>query len=277
MINKGMKHILLEILNNDTTYNKSATKFLKKTHPDMWADILELTSFLPDDAKPKQRVWHIVKDCYIRPKCPITNEYLTWCDKDYFKTSSRRAKQLLLHKNGVFKNGHTAESNEKRKQGNLKAVATGRRYRDINTYTDEMRQKCKETWVRNYGFDNPSKHPVIKKKISDAAIKHGATPKHLRPLRDLYYAKVKFYTGQSWQHHFDDINPMRLNRSEIDVDHIYSIQQGFRDNIPPYIIGHWTNLQMLGKSANNSKGMICWKTQEKLFEDFFQQLTWITG
>lgn len=269
MINKSMKNILLEIINNDTSYNKSATKMLKRTHTTLWREILTLTSFLNSDAKPKQRVWHILNDCYTRPICPITGEYLKWCEKDYFKTSSRRAKQLLAHKNGVFKNGHTPAANEKRKQGNLKAVEKGRQYRNIDTYTEELKQKSKATCLSKYGVDNPSKHPAIRKKISDIHIKNGATPKELRPLRDLYYQQVKYYTEKSWNCYFDNINPLRVNRSKVDLDHIYSKQQGFRESIPPYIIGHWTNLQMLDKRANYSKGMACGKTQEKLFEDFF--------
>ena len=54
-----MKSILQDIIDNDTSYNKSATKMLKKTHPELWADIVNATAFLPATAKPKQRIWHI--------------------------------------------------------------------------------------------------------------------------------------------------------------------------------------------------------------------------
>lgn len=83
---------------------------------------------------------------------------------------------------------------------------------------------------------------------------------------------MAYFTKATWRKEFDKINPTRLNRSEIDLDHIYSIQQGFRDNIPPFIIGHWTNLRMLEKTENYSKGMRCDKTQEQLFDDFFSAI-----
>ena len=51
-----MKNILLEIINNDNSYNKSATRYLYKSHPDLWQKILEQTNFLPYNAKPKQRI-----------------------------------------------------------------------------------------------------------------------------------------------------------------------------------------------------------------------------
>lgn len=267
-----MKNILLNIIDSDISYNKSATRYLYKTHPALWDDIIKKTSFLPSSAKPKQRVWHILNEVTDIPKCPITNCELKWCEKAYFVTANRTAKQLLKHRNGDYKNGHTAEANEKRRHGNLLAVKCGRKYRSKETYTELQKEKQRQTFLIKYGVDNPSKHPIVRQKISDANIANGATPKHLRSLRQLYYDQVVYFTKVSWQMEFDKINPARLNRSEVHLDHIYSIQQGFRDSIPPYIIGHYTNLQMLGKRENCSKGMKCSKTQEQLFTDFFKTI-----
>lgn len=268
-----MKNILLEIIANDISYNKSATRYLYRTHPNLWNQILEKTNFLPCDSLPKQRVWHILNNIWEVPRCPIEGVPLKWHENKYLTTSSRNAKIKLQHLRGDFSNGHTPEINEKRKQGNLKAVAAGRKYRSTDTYTAEQKEKQRQTFLKKYGVDNPSKHPVIRKKLSDANIAAGATPKHLRGLRQLYYDKVTYFTKISWREHFDKINPDKLNRSEVDLDHIYSIQQGFRDNIPPYIIGHWTNLRMLDKKKNYSKGMRCDKTKDQLFEDFFLKIT----
>lgn len=271
-----MKHILLDILNNDTSYNKSATKMIKRTHPDLWGWILSVTSFLPDEVKPKQRVWHILNDCYIRPVCPITNEFLKWREKCYDKSASKEARYILA---GKQLQQVTSGDNHWRSKDSVKSVTASQKYSDglksgriivDRTLRDSLAivEKSKQTCLRKYGVDNPSKHPAIRKKISDIQIKNSATPKELRSLRDLYYEQVKYHTEQNWKYYFDNINPLRLNRSEVDLDHIYSKQQGFRESIPPYIIGHWTNLQMLDKRANYSKGMACGKTQEKLFEDF---------
>lgn len=53
------------------------------------------------------------------------------------------------------------------------------------------------------------------------------------------------------------------------LDHKFSIAQGFLHNIPPYIIGHISNLEMLPAKQNNSKGASCSVTKEALFEGFF--------
>lgn len=264
-----MKNILLDIISKDTSYNKSASRYLYKTHPELWNQIVEKTNFLPYNSMPKQRVWHILNDVWEIPKCPIEGIDLKWNEKAYLETSSRSARIKRQHLRGDFNNSYTSEINEKRRQGNLLAVKKGRKYRSKDTYTEDQKEKQRQTFLENYGVTNPSKHPIIRKKISDIQVKNGATPRHLRSLRRLYYDRVSYFTKLSWKEHFNKINPDKLNRSLMDLDHIYSVQQGFRDNIPPCIIGHWTNLRMLDKSKNSSKGMRCDKTKEKLFEDFF--------
>jgi hypothetical protein len=56
------------------------------------------------------------------------------------------------------------------------------------------------------------------------------------------------------------------------VDHRFSVVQGFLNHVPPYIIGHISNLEMLPSRANNSKGSSCSITKEALFEGFFSSI-----
>lgn len=264
-----MKDLLLQIINNDPTYNKSATRYLYKSHPDLWAQIVDKTKFLPNNAKPKQRIWHIINEVTEIPKCPIEHVELKWWENRYLTTSSPSAKIRLQHRRGDFVNGHTPELNEKRRQGNLKAVANGRKYRAKETYTESQKEKNKQTCIKRYGVKNGSQTKDSREKISDARIKNGATPKHLRSLRRIYYDTVWRFTEESWKENYNKINPTRMRRSDNALDHIYSIQQGFRDSIPPYIIGHWTNLRILPMVENSLKGMRCDKTQKELFDNFF--------
>jgi hypothetical protein len=175
----------------------------------------------------------------------------------------------LQHQSGVFASQYgTDDYRQKVSNGNLRAVKNGRKYRDKSTYTPADREKAKQTCIERYGVTNGSKTLDARKKVSDRRIINGATPKHLRSLRRLYYNAVWQATEESWKTHFDKINPCRLDRSKNALDHIYSIQQGFRDKIPPYIIGHWSNLLVISLSENSQKGMRCDKTKEQLFEDF---------
>jgi len=56
-----MKQKLIEYLElYPVDANGSNTRWLKSREPAPWKWILESTSFLPENAKPKQRIWHII-------------------------------------------------------------------------------------------------------------------------------------------------------------------------------------------------------------------------
>jgi len=52
------------------------------------------------------------------------------------------------------------------------------------------------------------------------------------------------------------------------LDHIFSIIEGFKQKIPPHIIGHYSNLKIITAKANCSKRGDCGKTVEQLYEDY---------
>lgn len=262
-----MRDILLELINNDTSYNKNISRYLYRTHPDLWKQILDKTSFLPDNALPKQRIWHILNDIWERPICPETGQFTKWWENRYLTFISLSAKASYQNKQGIYKN-QTDEVNRKRSQSN-KQTRKIRKVKNRGKATEEEILKRHKTNLEKYGNIHPTKTLEFRKYLSDIQIKNGATPRDQRPLRQLYYDEVKRVTKDNWNEHFDKINPNRLNRSQFDLDHIYSIQQGFLDNIPPYIIGHWTNLRMIIPTENYSKGMRCDKTKDQLFEDYF--------
>ena len=127
--------------------------------------------------------------------------------------------------------------------------------------------------MEKYGVDNPSKHPSIKQKLSDKNKEWQALNPKDRTLMEEYHIAVRLITNRNWYEHFYTINPERLQRSrDLHLDHIYSIAEGFVNNIPPEIIGHWTNLRLLPKLENSSKGAGCHKTKEQLYEDYNKEV-----
>ena len=123
-----MKDILQNIITNDTSYNKSATRYLYKTHPELWKQIIDQTLFLPNTALAKQRVWHIVNEVWAIPLCPIEHIPVKWWENRYLITSSRTAKQKYKWSNGDYANIHTADINKKRAASNRgKTIANGTR------------------------------------------------------------------------------------------------------------------------------------------------------
>jgi hypothetical protein len=270
-----MKNILVNIINSDTTPNKSATKYLYKNYPDLWLQIVEATSFLPQSAKPKQRVWHILNSQSNIPVCPITGQLLKWKEKDYLRFSSIEAKNKGIGKiiSKATTGNHwrqidpdkSKKANEKFSNGldEGKHKPWDERNRD---YTSSL-EAARKTWMEKYGVDNPSKIPAIQQKLSELAIKRYSYID--RPALEKYYLEVINITKQSWKSKFKEINPNNLQRSnQLHLDHIYSISEGFKNNIPAEVIGHWTNLRLIPKIENSSKGAKCHKTLEELFEDY---------
>lgn len=272
-----MKNILENLIASDASYNKSVTRYLYKTHPELWEQIVEATSFLPKNAKPKQRVWHILNDKYSIEICPITSEPLRWNEKDYRRFSSVEAKNKGIGEivsKATTGNHWRQHDPDKSKKANEK-FSNGFRNGEHKPWEDRDRDyisslaAARKTWMEKYGVDNPSKCPAIKQKLSESAInRHSGID---RTLAEEYYNAVKLVTNKNWYEHFHKINPNKLQRSrDLHLDHVYSIAEGFKNNIPPEIIGHWSNLRLLPKIENSSKGSACHKTKEQLFEDFYK-------
>lgn len=273
-----MKTILESLIKNDQSYNKSVTRYLYKTHPDLWAQIVSITSFLPNDAKPKQRIWHILNDKYAIECCPITGAALKWNEKDYRRFSSVAAKNKGIGK--IISESTTG--NHWRQQNPNKSVAANKKFTDgfrkgkhkpwkerNRNYVTSL-AAARKTWLKKYGVDNPSKVPAIKQHLSTVAFeRYGITAK-LRSEYKSYVSAVRSITKKNWQTDFSRIigtNTKKRSR-ELHLDHIYSISEGFKNSVPPEIIGHWTNLQLLPKLSNSSKGAKCFKTIEQLYEDY---------
>jgi hypothetical protein len=270
-----MKIILENLIADDNSYNKSITRYLYKTHPELWEQIVEATSFLPDDAKPKQRVWHILNEKYSIEVCPVTGEPLRWNEKAYRRFSSIDAKNKGVGKiisESTTGNHWRQKDPEKSKLANEK-FSTGfqsgkhKPWEDRNRDYEAITAAARKTWMEKYGVDNPSKCPAIQQKLSRAAANRYS---HIdRAEAERYYLAVVTATKKSWKTEFYRINPKGLERSrDLHLDHIYSIAEGFANNIPPEIIGHWTNLRLLPKLDNSSKGANCHKTIEQLYEDY---------
>lgn len=137
------------------------------------------------------------------------------------------------------------------------------------------------------GINNPmysKSHSIdTKQKLSERAIERNpacyanatktkiargiAIPKEQKTDWELYREQVLNHTYKSWQHHQDKINPLGLERgSEYELDHKFSITEGFKQGVNPAVIGHFSNLELIPKSVNRSKRIRCSITLEELLQ-----------
>jgi hypothetical protein len=89
---------------------------------------------------------------------------------------------------------------------------------------------------------------------------------------DIYKRMVWRYTNRSG---FNTLpNAHKRSRPDLSsypysLDHMFSIKEGFIENIPAYIIGSIHNLEFITYSENSSKQAKCSHTKEELFDLFF--------
>lgn len=135
----------------------------------------------------------------------------------------------------------------------------------------DIQEKQKATVQKRYGVDNVSKSDVIVAKIKQSHQKTGrwCSDESLSEL-EKYRLAVQKITKKSYHDYFYQINPDNLPRSryQYHLDHIFSVEEGFKNNIPPEVIGHHTNLRMLWHLDNSKKNTKCHKTISQLYEDY---------
>jgi hypothetical protein len=253
-----MKQKLIDYLENNPghSYNKNGTRYLYKREPELWKWILESTSFLPGDALPKQRIWHIINNKNEIPKCPVTGENVKWWENRYLTYSSVSAKA-------------SCKEHAKRRQATYKEK-TGFNHWNSKENTKGY-EKRKATCMENWG----GVWPNATDQVYDKFIKTKSENGHCRTdeeksALELYMIEVGNYTKDSWYYSYSRINPDGLERGkEYHLDHIYSRKEGFDNKIPPEIIGHWTNLRLLPSRENNGKSSNCDKTIKELLEHYY--------
>lgn len=81
-----------------------------------------------------------------------------------------------------------------------------------------------------------------------------------------YKFKVKYLTAKAYKKCKHLINPdnLPIGRCEYQVDHIYSIREGFENKVDPGIVAHINNLRLLWHTDNKSKHIRSDQTLEEL-------------
>lgn len=81
-----------------------------------------------------------------------------------------------------------------------------------------------------------------------------------------YKFRVKYLTAKTYKKYKHIINPndLKIGRCDYQVDHIYSIRQGFENNVEPAIVAHISNLRLLWHSENKRKHIRSDQTLEEL-------------
>lgn len=82
-----------------------------------------------------------------------------------------------------------------------------------------------------------------------------------------YTAAARHLTNRVYNEYKSIIDPNNLRSKDWVIDHVYSIFDGFVNNVPLDVICHYSNLKIIHKTDNSSKGFKSGKTLTQLYED----------
>lgn len=201
------------------------------------------------------------------------------------KEIHERGRQTYLNKTGIDLND--SYLNYARKLG-VENISQSKEWKEKvkntweNKTQDELaikKMKQESTMFDKYGvlhnmYDHDIKKRVIKKG-RETKIKNGSIiPDEMLDDFNLYKRRVARFTYYSKKIKFTKEELSKRGKCGVkgayQIDHMYSIKEGFLNNIPPFIIGSIFNLTMIKWEDNDKKKNGCSITKEKLFELFYK-------
>jgi hypothetical protein len=120
----------------------------------------------------------------------------------------------------------------------------------------ERLQRFQETCLQNFGTTYPAKNVNVRDKIVSTKLKRGIykSLEHRSEYRK-YSDSVRAITKQQPINKLENFHKRGKSGKpgSFQLDHMYSVKDGFINNVSPEIIGHISNLQMLPSTENRKK------------------------
>lgn len=208
-------------------------------------------------------------------------------DMAYKKFKEYTTSSSLKHINFYLKRGYTKEKAKLEiSKHQLNNAGVHRKYyenlgmnpKDIDNILKEINLKkdsCSFNYIKQkYPENNESE--LLKKYQKHNLLKSKSFRENGYLLKDdpfltkkiAYYKAVNYYTRFSEKFMPPCPGKKGKKKGYYHVDHMFSKHLGYKNNIPPFIIGSVVNLQWLPSEINCSKKDKCTKLKEKLLEDY---------
>lgn len=169
------------------------------------------------------------------------------------------------------KNSYTAEVFIKKAKEKFSYDFSKVRYTNSNTKVEIVCQKHGSFFQRpadllmGHGCQECAYETRTATKIKNGSI----IDPNLKPEFASYTCEVWKHTRTSYRKFRDLIKHSERERSrDWHLDHIFSIYDGFRSNVDPKVIGHYSNLQLISRNENITKNTQSWKSLDQLVEDY---------
>lgn len=165
------KQQLLDIFNK-----KWSPSAFKRSNPELFQYLTEITAFLPENSTIRRRSWHVIHDCYSIPMCdncnmnPIffrkrTNSYTNLCIHCNKKQEQKNREINNIKKYGYASTLVVPSFKEKAK------TTIKRKYGCDNlSQVEELKEARKATNIKNFGVENVSQSEEIKNKKKEKSL-----------------------------------------------------------------------------------------------------------
>jgi len=139
---------------------------------------------------------------------------------------------------------------------------------------ESVKLKKIETTMKNYGVSNPAYIPKVRQQISNSKKQYWKevyknktyTIDGLTRLQ--YRHRAQQYANTQYERNKHIIDPDGLRGKYYHLDHIYSVTDGFLNDVPINILSDISNLRMISDKDNYKKHKSSHKTIEELYEDY---------
>lgn len=280
------EYIKKEFMEGDVfKLSKFARKtYLEKTYPDVVNEIEIKTANILWTTTFSERIYCYLNDVYTKPVCKECG-----CDVKFKQFSDGYASYCSEHSRSFKKGkkweefGHTPDETRKRMSLGSKGKSWEERYgvEKAKEMKDSMSFKFKgrkltTTWKEKIsisnkgnlkGDKNPMKNSDAVEKLKRTFIEKGIKiPDEQLGEFELYKRKVKEYTENEFRKYYYDLKNSDKRGNGFELDHKFSIFEGFKQCIPVYLIGSIHNLEMLPLLENRSKFVSCSTTIDEILK-----------
>jgi hypothetical protein len=181
-----------------------------------------------------------------------------WAAKNRSDSWKQKASLAKQGKNNpMFGARHTDEAKEKISQSRLGKIG----YWTGKTMSDESNQKRSKA-LTGKRVKPESIQKMIQTKIEKGIFRKPDDPQYIEFKK--YRRKVYYWTAKNDLTELQNYDKRSLLGYHL--DHKFSITEGFKNNVPPKIIGSIYNLEFIPYNVNTSKGTKCSISLEKLYE-----------
>lgn len=274
MYTKKQKQLVRDLCDEYSVKQRATAKRYKhKSYMVYHTALVDATRWLPSDATIGERIYVVLNDVTTRPLCQHcqinnvafqlngVNAYRQFCSRKCGNTFKELATQRATNTAIV------------RKADVVDGKNSFQRYSTFTQYNETM---------RNIVYSDGS--TALTRQQQAACLKAAITNRTLyadpeyRAMRGFiihtaefiqYSRQVRLMTEKTWRENKAILDPNNIRSRQYHLDHKYSIREGFSNNIPPYILAHVGNLEIITGAKNLAKHARCSITLDQLFDLVF--------